>query len=161
MSDEFDPEADAGAWVPSSLHTAKRSAEPVAAPRLVARLYSGAGLPLRTRILACLVRPMGSLGLAAVASGAFAVLLARGRSEGSLLGAEDAARFSGEQIFELARFVEQVQPDTLQQVAGLVVDSPLGLTALSAAALTLLLRVLQSRAGLAAQASREVPAKDE
>ena len=112
--------------------------------RLVSRVYGAAGAPLRARMLACLVRPLGSLGLMAVASGAFAGFLHR-RSEGaSGIPLDDLARYSNDQIFELVRFVEQVSPDAIEQVAGLLADSPVGVAAFGAAAAMLLVRAVRS-----------------
>lgn len=148
MSDEFDDDAGS-AWPaagrPVAIHAASPAAGPDAAPRLVARLYAGAEQSVRVRMLACLLRPLGPLGLAAIASGAFATLLARAAPPGATVALEDAARFTRDQVFELARFAEQVNPDALHQLAGLFSDNPVGLAGLSAAALTLLLRALQRR----------------
>ncbi len=113
--------------------------------RLVSRLYGAASSPLRASMLACLLRPLGTLGLAAVASGAFAGLLRRGADPGALVGIDEASRYSQDQIFELARFVEQVSPDALQQLANLIADNPMGMAAFSAAAALLLLRILRTR----------------
>jgi hypothetical protein len=112
--------------------------------RLVSRLYSAASAPLRTRILVCLVRPLGPLGLAAVASGAFAQLLYRGREAGPGISIGDLAGYSNDQIFELARFVEQVSPDAIGQVAGLLADTPVGASAFSAAVAMLLVRAVRN-----------------
>src|ERR1035438_5563762 len=61
--------------------------------------------------------PVVVLGLAAIA-GAFARFLFIDGAGGATVAIEDAARFSNDQIFELARFVEQVSPQALQQFAG-------------------------------------------
>ena len=142
MSDEFDdatwpaaPRRDAGQV------GARRERAP-AVPRLVARLYSSADRPLRATLLACLTQPLSSLGLAAVAAGAFARLLFAGRADGTGGGIEEAAQFTSAQILELARFVEQVSPQALQQFAVLVARSPVAGAAFGASAVVLLLRGL-------------------
>lgn len=149
MSDEFDDDTGADAWPAAAQPVADLHAAPLA-PRLVARLYTGANQPLRARMLACLLRPLGPLGLVAIASGAFASFLARAMPTGVAVALGDAARYSSEQVFELARFAEQVNPDTLQQLAGLFNDNPVGMAAFSAAALTLLRRALQHSRGITA-----------
>jgi hypothetical protein len=58
---------------------------------------------------------------------------------------DDLARFSSEQVFELARFVEQVSPEVLRRIAGAVASNPAGAPALTAAAALLLMRLLQER----------------
>jgi hypothetical protein len=116
-------------------------------PRLVSRLYRASSRPLRAQLLNCLLQPLGPLGLLAISSGVFASFVLRKRGAGATL--DDAARFSGEQIAELARFVEQVSPDALQQFAGIVSDNPVNVAAFSASAVVLLLRALRPAQGLA------------
>jgi hypothetical protein len=141
MSDEFDDAVDP-VIRRREAHAEVRHARRPPVPRLIARLYLAADQPLRTKLLACLVRPLSSLGLMGVAAGAFAGLLLAGGSRAAMVASEDAARFSGEQILELARFVEQASPAALQQFARLIAASPLGAAAFSAAAVVLLLRAL-------------------
>jgi hypothetical protein len=140
--DEFDDDLEVEEVPNSGEH---RVVEPAVRPRvarLVSRLYGAAGAPLRTRMLACLVQPLGSLGLVAVASGAFAQLLYRRGDAGVGIPIGDLAGYSNDQIFELARFVEQVSPDAIQQVAGLLADNPVGVSAFSAAVAILLVRAV-------------------
>ena len=119
MSDEFDDAVDP---IATTAPAAPGPALPSRVARLTARLYASANLALRRRLLACLLRPLGPLGVAAVAAGAFTVVLSR--RGGLSLAIADVARFSREQIAELARFVEQVSPEALQQAAGLITDNP-------------------------------------
>jgi hypothetical protein len=141
MSDEFDEISE---LAPLSQPVATGQPAAVAAPRLVARLYAAAGVPLRARLLACLMRPLGPLALAGVAAGAFAGFLHRRGAAGTSIDLDGAARVSTAQVLELARFVEQVEPQALQHFAGLVSGSPLGLATFSSAALVLLYRTLQA-----------------
>ncbi|MBX3644600.1 MAG: hypothetical protein KF720_16210 [Rubrivivax sp.] len=115
---------------------------PHPAPRLAARLFAAAGNPLRARLLRCLMRPLGLLGAAGVASGVFVMFI--DRRDGDLhIDADAVAQVSSQQLFELARFVEQVDPQALQQFASLVAGSPLALATFSASVLLLLSRRLQ------------------
>lgn len=136
MSDEFDdavdPIATLGAPAVPTVGSSGRAA------RLMARLYGSANLALRTRLVACLVRPLGSLGVAAVAAGAFTVVLSRRGAGGFAVAMADVADFSKEQVAELARFVEQVSPEALQQAAGLVFENPIGVGAFTASVALLL-----------------------
>lgn len=142
MSDEFDDLPD-----PALAQREPHAAVPAPAesrldvPRLVSRLYAAAHQSLRGKLMACLVRPLSPLGLAAVAAGAFTVFMRRS-SSGFTIAVDDAALFSNAQIAELARFVQQVSPDALQRFASLVANNPVGLAAFSASAALLLLRVL-------------------
>ena len=110
------------------------------APRVVARLYGCADRPLRVQLLACLLRPLSPLGLVAVAAGAFAGLLHR---DGVRVAIDEVTRFSGGQIAELARFVEQVDPNALEQFATLSANNPSALTTFGAAAPVLLMKALR------------------
>ncbi len=125
MSDEYDDAVDALPGTPAA-PARGRSA------RLIARLYGSANLALRTRFVACLIRPLSPLGLAAIGAGAFTVLLSRRGAGGISIAVADVAQFSKEQIAELARFVEQVSPEALAQVAAMVADNPVGVGAFTA-----------------------------
>ena len=143
MLDEFEDDPEQEALPIGSAPAPADGAPKPRAARLVSRLYRAAGAPLRSRMLACLVRPLGALGLAAVASGAFARLLHRGGEAGAGLSITDLAGYSSDQVFELARFVEQVSPEAIQQVAGLLADNPAGASAFTAAAVMLLVRAVR------------------
>jgi len=123
--------------------------------RLVARLFHAAGNPLRARLLRCLMRPLGLLGVAGVASGAFVAFIDRRGGE-LLIDPEAVAQVSSQQVLELARFVEQVDPQALQQFASLAASSPLALATFSASALLLLSRRLQPAAARRAPATPAV-----
>jgi hypothetical protein len=109
----------------------------------VARLFTAAGAPLRMRLLRCLMQPLGTLGAAGVAAGAFASFLSRQGGLDPNLDPDAVARVSSRQVLELANFVEQVDPQALQQFASLVASSPLAMATFSASALVLLYRRLQ------------------
>jgi hypothetical protein len=114
--------------------------------RLVARLFNAAGVPLRVRLLRCLMRPLGTLGAAGVAAGAFVAFIDR-RGDETSFDAEAVSQVSSQQIHELAHFVEQVDPQALQQFVSLASGSSLAMaTSFSAAALLLLYRRLQATA---------------
>ena len=151
MLDEFDDPMfpmDSISAVPrtvSSETAVTRRSAPVA--RLVCRIYGAAPPTLRTKLVSCLVRPLGTLGMVGVAAGAFGVLLYRGGSESARAAMGDVARFSNDQMFELVRFVEQVSPDSLQEFAGLFTEHSVGMAAFSASAALLLMRALRQRDG--------------
>jgi hypothetical protein len=129
----------AGRGVPRSLRGLD-----VAAARLVSRIYRYANAPLRAEMLACLLRPLGTLSLVAVASGAFATLLQRdgGAPVTIPIPMAMAARYSSEQILELTLFVHEVNPSALEQLTALLSVGATGAVALSASALVLLCRRL-------------------
>lgn len=91
-------------------------------------------------MIECLLRPLGPLGVAAVASGAFLGHLLQARPDGIRVAIGATARHSADQVLELARFAEQVNPDVLQQLATMLADAPLSGAGLSVAALLLFVR---------------------
>ena len=148
MSDEFDDAVDPIATsAPPGVPAARAENR---AARLMVRLYGSANLALRTRLVACLVRPLGSLGVAAVAAGAFTVVLSRRSAGGLGVAMADVADFSKEQVAELARFVEQVSPEALQQAANLVFENRIGVGAFTAS-VALLLALERGRASTGAR----------
>jgi hypothetical protein len=92
------------------------------------------------------MQPLGTLGAAGVAAGSFAAFLNRQGGLDPNLDREAVARVSSQQVRELAHFVEQVDPQALEQFASLVSSSPLAMATFSASALVLLYRRLP-RAG--------------
>jgi hypothetical protein len=158
MSDEFDEIIDLSLRVPPAEAPAVKAAVP--ASRLVARLYTAANAPLRARLLACLMRPLGPLGLAGVAAGAFAGFLSCRGVAHTHIDLDGVARVSSEEVLELARFVEQVSPQALQHFAGLISGSQLGLATFSASALVLLYRALHASPVNSPTAQAALPAHE-
>jgi len=139
MPDEFD-DRPAPPEVRMALSVAPAQ-RPVA--RLAARLYGAAPRPLRARLLACLLQPLGTLAVAGVAAGAFGRWLYRGGPEGAPEALAEADRFSSQQLAELAGFVEQVSPEALEDFARMLTEQPMGLASFSVAGAMLLLRRLR------------------
>lgn len=142
MLDEFD-DATWPATAKPPLPDAEHKPDPV--PRLISRIYAASDAPLRARVLQRLLDPLGTLGLAAIAAGAFAGFLQRRGAEGLHVSIDDASRFSSDQITELVRFVGQVSPESIQSIVGTFADNPVGITAFSASAIVLLLRALRRK----------------
>ena len=156
MANEFDDLLDAELWRRSRVAVLDQKQQPkVPTSRLVARLYRAAEQPLRARLLSCLLKPLGPLGLVAVAAGAFAEFLQRNGTGNARAAMDDMARFSSEQVIELARFVEQVSPETLQEFAKLLAENPFGVAAFSASAVVLLTRRLGNQGQALALPSEE------
>lgn len=146
MSDEFDDIVEPLAQNARAAGDPGAGRSSVPNSRLVARLFNAAGTPLRASLLRCLMRPLGTLGAAGVAAGAFVAFLDRRGAE-TPLDADAVSQVSGQQIYELAHFVEQVDPQALQQFVSLASGSSLAVaTTFSAAALLLLYRRLQPAA---------------
>jgi hypothetical protein len=114
-------------------------------PRLVSEVFRDSAPPLRARLLEQLLRPVRRLGLAAVAAGAFALFLHPQRWRAWGVSVDDAMRFSGEQVLELARFVEQVQPDALARLVRALAEGGQALPALGGSLLLLAVQLTRSK----------------
>jgi hypothetical protein len=144
MTDEFD-DLDVAMKKPERPAHHRRLRRRTAPARLVSRLYRAAGPEVRARLLGCLLRPLGPLGIAAVAAGAFGSFLYRGSIETASFTLAELTRYSSEQIFELARFVEQTSPDALVDLARMLVEQPMGIAGFSASVVVLLVRTVDRR----------------
>jgi len=146
MSDEFDDvQEHAMARDKSQRSHGLRGGRLSRIPELIADVYSAATAPLRARLLECLLQPVGPLGLVAIAAGAFGEFLHRGSYKQLAVSLDDAARISADQMLELARYVEQCNPDTFQQIASLLAENPLGIAGLSGSVLLLALQGWRKR----------------
>jgi len=146
MTDEFD-ESSVLPQPPVRSSAVPRSSM----ARLISRAYRTAGEPLRALMVERLLRPLGTLSLIAVASGAFGRVL---HGEGGTTAVDEWVRYSDRQVLDLARFVQEVDPATVQQVIGLLAENPVGVAALTASAIALLYRRMHRGDDAAAQSDR-------
>jgi|JI8StandDraft_1071087.scaffolds.fasta_scaffold18444_4 hypothetical protein len=109
-------------------------------PLYVSGVYREAPPTLRAQLIECLMRPMGALGLVAVAGGAFAALRQRHGWQTLHVTLDDATRITADQVMELSLYLQQATPEVFRQVADLVADQPLAVGGLSAVLLLQLLR---------------------
>lgn len=109
-------------------------------PLYVSGVYREAPPTLRAQLIECLMRPMGALGLVAVAGGAFAALRQRHGWQTVQVTLDDAARITADQVMELSLYLQQATPEVFRQVADLLADQPLAAGGLSAVLLLQLLR---------------------
>lgn len=117
-----------------------------ALPRLVSEVFRDSAPPLRARLLEQLLRPVRRLGLAAVAAGAFALYLHPQRWRAWGVSVDEAMRFSVEQVLELARFVEQVQPEALERLVRVLAEGGDALPVLGGSLLMLALQLTRGNA---------------
>lgn len=147
MNDEFhdlqQPDSTGPAGAPASRRGTPGAMQRI--PELVAEVYRNATAPLRRRLLECLLRPVGPLGLVTVAAGAFGLFLQRGGYREVAIAAEDTARISPEQMLELARYVEQASPESFMQIVPLLADHPIGMAGVTASVLLVTLQAWRQR----------------
>jgi len=148
MGDEYDDLEEPAAWRrPDGERAGRAGRREVPAARLVSRLFHVARPPLRARLLACLLQPLGPLAVAGVAAGAFGRFAFSGGAERTRAAMDDMLRVSSDQVLELAHFVEQVSPEALQEFARLLAENPVGMAAFSTSAVLLLMRKLRTSPG--------------
>lgn len=146
MSDEFDDlRVQAIARDRSQLLHEPRARLLGRIPELIAEVYRTATSPLRVTLLECLLRPVGPLGLVAIAAGAFGEFLRRGNTTRLSVSPEDASHVSADQMLELARYVEQCNPETFTQIASLLTESPVGIAGLGGSLLLIAVQAWHNR----------------
>lgn len=98
---------------------------------LVSAVYEESPPPLRTRLLECLVRPLGPLAVVAIAAGAFRHLLYRLRRDAKPISPDDLSRVTSTHVLELTRYVEQCSPDALLHIGALIANRPIDVVTIS------------------------------
>jgi hypothetical protein len=135
VSDAVDDEFDRGGAAVDRQQVAGENPPARNIPELVSAVYHEGPASLRTRLLECLVRPLGPLAVVAIAAGAFGHLLYRLRHDAAPISTDDASRITSEQVLELTRYVEQCSPDALLQIGVLIADPPISAATVSGTAL--------------------------
>jgi hypothetical protein len=111
-------------------------------PKLIGQVYESAPLTLRARIIEQLMRPLGVLGLMAVANGIFAGIRLRELPTYPGVGIEDATVILPSDVVALADFVQQVSREAVDGLSKLISTSPVYA---SSAAAVILVSVLMRR----------------
>lgn len=109
-------------------------------PLYVSGVFREAPVGFRAELVQCLMRPVGALGLVAVAGGVFAGVRQRHGWAQLQVTIEDVARISADQVLELAAYLQQTTPEVFGQVGELLARQPAMASGLSA---VLLLHVLR------------------
>jgi hypothetical protein len=90
--------------------------ESPALPAIVAKAFGRLNNRLRARMLRRLLTSVGPLALTVVGGGAFAKYLKHARWTEIPVSMEDAARATSSQVYELARYVQQADPQLFGQL---------------------------------------------
>lgn len=126
------------------------SAEPEAQghmlAKLVGKVYETAPVPLRTRLLEQLLRPVGVLALVAIANGIFAKIRFQSGWPAIPLSAAVVQNVQTDDVVALAYRLQQISSDALSGLTQLLADSPsLAGSGAAAVLIALLLRRGQQR----------------
>jgi hypothetical protein len=111
-------------------------------PKLIGQVYEIAPLTLRARIIEQLMRPLGVLGLMAVADGVFAGIRLRDRSAFPSVALEDATAVMPSDVVALADWAQQVSGEAIDGLMKVISMSPV---LASSAAAAILVSVLVRR----------------
>ncbi len=114
-------------------------------PILVANIFTKLRLAQRARVLRRLLMSVGPLALAVLGGGAFAKFVAQARWPRLTVSLEDAARVTSSQVVELVRYVEQSNPQALQQLIVVLSRDSVTMAAAGASIAALVVRHLSNR----------------
>jgi hypothetical protein len=114
-------------------------------PAAVASVVTRLRLAHRVRVLRRLLMPIGPMALTVVAGGVFAKYAAQARWPQMSVSLEDAASVTWNQVFELVRYVEQANPDVLQQVIVSLAQDPTTVAAVGASVAAIVFQRLSHR----------------
>ena len=128
------PTPDTGPRTSLPPETAERLAKEAGwhVPAIVARAFSTAGVGLRVKILSRMLRAVGPLALAVVGGGVFARYVQQARWSALSVSISDAARVTSAQIYELAIYVQQSNPEVTRQILNVLSRDVPTMTALGA-----------------------------
>jgi hypothetical protein len=101
-------------------------------PAIVARAFTGASVGLRARVLSRLLPSVGPLALMVLGGGAFAKYIHQARWSALSVSFSDAARVTSTQIYELATYVQQSNPEVARQILHVLSRDVSTMTALGA-----------------------------
>ena len=101
-------------------------------PAIVARAFTAASVGLRARVLSRLLPSVGPLALAVLGGGAFAKYVHQARWSALSVSFSDAARVTSTQIYELATYVQQSNPEVARQILSVLSRDVSTMTALGA-----------------------------
>ena len=114
-------------------------------PLYVSGVIREAPVSFRAQLIETLMRPMGALGLVAVANGVFAAVRQRHGWDRLQVTLDDAARITADQVLELSSYLQQAAPEVFRSVGELVSRQPAVAGGLSAILLLHALRALRRR----------------
>jgi hypothetical protein len=120
--------------VPDSQSGAKRTHEVgESVPGIVARAFAVVDSQGRVRLLSRLLRAVGPLALAVIGGGTFFRFVWQARP----VTLEDAAGVSSSQVYELASYVQQSNPEVVEQVLTFLVQDVTTIAALGVSTVAL------------------------
>ena len=130
----------------STPSTPSSDLESPALPAIVAKAFARLNNRLRALMLRRLLASVGPLALTVVGGGVFAKYLRHARWSEIPISMEDAARATSSQVYELARYVQQADPQLFGQVLDVLSRDAATVAWISASIATLAITRLSSSA---------------
>lgn len=115
------------------------AAAPDSVPALVGCVYAEAPIPLKTRLLEHLLKPLGLLSLVTVCNGAFSILALNRDWSRMGIRPEMARSVNAEQVKTLTGYVQQVSVESITSLTQVLTTSPVLQGSVAASALIALL----------------------
>ena len=114
-------------------------------PAIVAGAFERLNIRSRARMLGRLLPSVGPLAMAAIAGGAFAKYIEKARWPEIPVSLHDGARATSAQVYELMRYVQQSNPQFVNQLMDLLTRDTATIAALGASVTALAITRLQER----------------
>lgn len=127
--------------------------DPPSLPAMFADVFDRLGIALRVRLLSRLLASVGPLALAVLGGGVFAKYVLRTRWTEIPVSLEDAARLSSNQVYELARYVEQSNPHVLDSLLAALSQDALATTAIGVSLIAIAIKQHSRRGASTASSS--------
>jgi hypothetical protein len=124
---------------------APANAEAASLPAIVASAFTRLRLAHRVRVLRRLLMSVGPMALTVLGGGVFAKYALQARWPRMSISLEDAARVTSSQVYELVRYVEQSNPQVLQQVVTVLARDATTMTALGASVAAIVMQRMAQR----------------
>ena len=120
-------------------------ADDASVPAIVATAFSAAGVAVRARVLTRLLKSVGPMALTVLGGGAFANYVQQARWSGLSVSLTDAARTTSHQVYELALYVQQSNPDVARQIMAFLSRDVATMTAMGATVGAMMISFMRSK----------------
>jgi hypothetical protein len=139
--------------LPQTLADSIAAREKVSLSAMVARSFVKFDIPLRARLLGRLLASVGPLALKVVGGGVFAKYVRHARSPEIPVSFEDAARATSTQVRDLVDYVEQSNPNLVEELSTALSRSAATITAPGTTVADIAITRLSEAKGTAAASS--------
>jgi hypothetical protein len=141
--------------LPQALAGSVATKEKLSLPAIVASRFGKFDIGLRARLLGRLLASVGPLALKVVGGGVFAKYVRHARSPEIPVSFEDAARATSTQVCDLVHYVEQSNPNLVQELSTALSLNDVTITSAGTPIAAIALKRLSERKGTADASSAD------